>query len=94
MEVKNQNGEDLFLVVVTNSKEFNDPFISLQTWPEAKEMFEKRITERDNDSYMVKQITVSRNEDIKRLHAQLLCNHKGWGVDYFEYIKVEKANAR
>ena len=91
MQVKNQNGEDLFLVIVTNSKEFNDPDIFLKTWPEAKEMFEKRIRERDDDSYMVKQVTVTRDEDLKRLRAQTLCNQKGWGIDYFECLKVEKA---
>jgi hypothetical protein len=93
MQVKNQNGEELFLVIITNSKEFNDPTISLKTWAEAKEMFEKKIRERNDDSYMVKQVTVTRDEDLKRLRAQILCNHKGWGVDYFECIKVEKAYA-
>lgn len=93
MKVKNQNGEELFLVIITNSKEFNDPTISLKTWTEAKEIFERKIRERNDDSYMVKQITVTCDEDLKRLRAQILCNHKGWGVDYFECIKVETAYA-
>lgn len=91
MQVKNQNGEELFLVIVIKSKEFNDPDIFLKTWEEAQEMFEKRIRERDDESCMVKQINVRRDMDLKRLQAQLLRNHKGWGVDYFECIKVEKA---
>lgn len=89
MQVKNQNNEELFLVIITNSKNFNDPSIFLKTWEEAEKMFENKIEERDNDSYFVKQITVTRNE--KHLEAQLLCNHKGWGTDYFECIKVKKA---
>lgn len=93
MQVKNQNGEGLFLVIVTNSKEFSDPLVSLKTWEDAKEMFESRIAERNDDSYLVKQITVYRDESMGRLQAQLLRNHKGWGVDYFECIKVEKAYA-
>jgi hypothetical protein len=89
MQVKNQNNEDLFLVIITNSKNFNDPLVCLKTWTEAEKMFENKIKECDNDSYFVKQITVTRNE--KELEAQLLCNHKGWGTDYFECIKVKKA---
>ena len=93
MQVRNQENKELFLVIITNSKEFSDPLVSLKTWEEAKEMFEKRIVERDDDSHLVKQITVFRNESMGRLQAQLLRNHKGWGVDYFECIKVEKAYA-
>lgn len=90
-QIKNKTGEELFLVIVTNSKEFNNPFISLKTWSEAKEIFEKRIKERNDNSYMIKQITVLRNEEEKELKAQLLCNQKGWGRDYFEDIRIKKA---
>lgn len=93
MQIQNKNGEDLFLVIVTNSKEFNDPFIRLKNWQEAKELFEKRVVERNDDSYKIKQLSIVRDEENKQLQAQLLCNHKGWGKDYFEYIKVEKAHA-
>lgn len=92
MQVKNKNNEDLFIIVITNSKEFNDPIVLLKTWPEAKEMFEKKVTERDDDSYKIKQLSITRDEK-RKLQAQLLCNHKGWGKDYFEFIKIEKAYA-
>lgn len=89
-QIKNKNNEELFLVIVTNSKEFNNPLVLLKSWSEAKDIFEKKVKERDDEFYKIKQLSIVRDEE-RQLQAQLLCNHKGWGRDYFEYIKVEKA---
>jgi hypothetical protein len=90
MEVTNSKGEKLYQVIDTNSKEFNRPSVYLKTWEEAEEFFNKAIEERDTDTMLVQQITVTRDSQY-RLEAQLRCNRKGWGFDYFRCIIVEPA---
>lgn len=79
MQLRNNKGEYLYLLVITNSNEFNSPYIKINTWDNVVRSFENLIQEVENESWSVKQIKVERNPEYHRMEASLICNHKGWG---------------
>lgn len=91
MQLQNKKGEDLYLLVITESKEFNRPSIRVNTWEKVTKDFEDFIKEVDNESWLIKQVKVERNPEYHRMEATLLCNHKGWGSDFFRVITIESA---
>lgn len=91
MQLKNEKGEDLYLLVITNSDEFSSPHIKINTWDNVVKSFEDFIQEVENESWSVKQIKVERNPEYHRMEASLICNHKGWGGDFFRVIEVSSA---
>ena len=91
MQLRNSKGEDLYLLVITDSNEFNSPHIKINTWDNVVKSFEDLIQEVENESWSVKQIKVERNPEYHRMEASLICNHKGWGGDFFRVITIESA---
>lgn len=91
MQLQNKKGEDLYLLVITESKEFNAPHIKINTWESVTKSFEDLIKEVDNENWLVKQVKVERNPEYHRMEATLLCNHRGWGSDFFRVITIEAA---
>lgn len=91
MQLKNAKGEYLYLLVITNSNEFSSPHIKVNTWDKVIKDFEDLIQEVDDTSWSVKQVKVERLPEYHRMKATLLCNHKGWGGDFFRVITIESA---
>ena len=91
MQLQNKKGEDLYLLVITESKEFNAPHIRINTWENVTKSFEDLIKEVDNEDWLIKQVKVERNPEYHRMEATLLCNHRGWGHDFFRVITIDSA---
>ena len=91
MQLQNKKGEDLYLLVITESKEFNRPSIRVNTWEKVTKGFEDLIKEVNNEDWFIKQVKVERNPEYHTMEATLLCNHKGWGSDFFRVITIESA---
>lgn len=91
MQLQNKKGEDLYLLVITESKEFNRPSIRVNTWEKVMKGFEDLIKEVNNEDWLIKQVKVERYPEYHRMEATLLCNHKGWGSDFFRVITIESA---
>lgn len=91
MQLQNKKGEDLYLLTIVESRDFCSPHVRINTWETVTKDFEKFIQEVDNDNYLIKQVKVERLPEYHRMKAILLCNHKGWGGDYFKSITIESA---
>lgn len=89
MVLKNQKGEEMYQVIITSSKEFDSPKIRTNTWEKCVKDFEELIQEVENDNWSVRQVKVNRLPDYHRMEATLICNHKGWGGDFFKHIYID-----
>ena len=97
MQITNKKGEKLYLVIITSSKEFNKPFVTLKTWEDSIKIFKDVTQEMDNDEWYSKIISLEIHEVDDNLHsrsasAQTIVNHKGWGSDYYKEISITPAN--
>lgn len=93
MYVKNNKGEQLYLFIVIDSKDFMDPHVTLKTWDKALQDLKEYSKERDDDIWFIKVIKSEINLELHRAKVELLCNHKGWGGDYIRVIEVDSAYA-
>lgn len=91
MQLKNKKGEDLYILTITESKNFSSPRININTWKKVTKIFNDLIQEVDDDNWLVKQVKVSKSDEYHRWEATLLCNQKGWGSDFFKVIKIDTA---
>lgn len=89
MQLKDEKGRLLYKVILVDSTEITSPNCYVHTWEEAISCIEQLAKEIDNDSFMCKRIKYKIERDYDRANVILLCNHKGWGPDYFRIIKVE-----
>lgn len=89
MQLKNRKGEDLYILTITKSNDFSNPYIGIDTWEKVTKSFDDLIQEVDDDNWLVKQVKVSKSDEYHRWEATLLCNHKGWGSDFFKVVKIE-----
>lgn len=93
MQVKNSKGENLYLVIVSQTNEATHPTAFLKTWEKAMQFIEEAAVEVDNDSWFKKVIKKEINFEYHRAELQMVCNRKGWGFDYFKTVRVEYATA-
>jgi hypothetical protein len=91
MQLKNRKGEDLYILTITKSNDFSSPYISIDTWEKVTKSFDDLIQEVDDANWLVKQVKVSKSDEYHCWEATLLCNHKGWGSDFFKVVKIDTA---
>lgn len=88
--LKNKNNEELFTLSIIDSNDLNFPIIRVNTWDHCLKEFSSLIKERDDKEWLVKPVKVETHEGLWAT-AIVLSNHRGWGGDYFRYIKIDPA---
>ena len=86
-QIQNRKEEKLYILTIANTNSIK-PYICVNTWEECKKKFEECTKELDNKSFFAQLIHKNSSEETHTAEAEMRCNQKGWGYDYFSYITI------
>ena len=93
MYVTNSKGEALYVMVISDTNDATNPHVSLKTWDNVVKYFNELVVDLDTDSWYVKVINRNIDTENHTAHASMVCNHKGWGGDFFRVVTIKPAIA-